>query len=93
MINYLKNNMYILFSGNNYYPLGGCEDFVGTFKTIGDAIKAYNENVLTDDELDWANIFCTTKNKAVKFCSKGFWADTSEGASELSYRNYLSKKT
>jgi hypothetical protein len=29
--------MYFLFAGDNYYPVGGMEDLVGTFSTIDEA--------------------------------------------------------
>lgn len=31
---------YILFSGEDYYPLGGWKDFVGVYETIDEATKA-----------------------------------------------------
>lgn len=58
---------FLLFAGEDYYPLGGGEDFVGSFKTVNEAIKGLADYCKELGELvDWANIFDTKNNKIVK---------------------------
>ena len=52
--------MYFLFAGDNYYPVGGMEDLVGTFPTIEAAREAAEagEFIRTDygRKYDWYHI-------------------------------------
>lgn len=53
-------NRYALFAGDDYYPLGGGEDFVKTYSTMYDAMVA-GVTLLKGDGLpspspDWADI-------------------------------------
>lgn len=43
--------MYILFAGDQYYPAGGAEDFVGVYDTVDEA-----KTVVAKDAPDWAHI-------------------------------------
>ena len=42
---------YLLFCGDNYYPGGGWEDFVGAYDTIRECIL-----VLVDQHSDWYQV-------------------------------------
>jgi len=41
--------MYMLFAGDNYYPLGGWADFIGTYDTLVKAVKA-------GENYDWYHV-------------------------------------
>lgn len=45
--------MYLLFSGDSYYPTGGWNDFKGNYKTLEEAINSAN------DKKDWWHIVST----------------------------------
>lgn len=73
---------YLLFAGENYYPLGGWKDFVGSYPSV-DAAKAILEvprkdsmGYMTDD--DWAHI--VHEGKIVLSLAKdgGKWIETKE---------------
>lgn len=55
---------YLLFYGARYYPIGGMDDFQGSFDTIEEAKKAYLES---DNERDysWADIFDLIQEKII----------------------------
>jgi hypothetical protein len=63
---------YLLFAGNDYYPLGGAEDFKGSFETLERAVSAHNS---TEYEYDggWANILNTESLKIEKSFNRGQW--------------------
>ena len=52
---------YLLFAGQNYYALGGAEDYVDSF----DSLIAAKEKWLVLD--DWYNIFDTRTGKQVPY--------------------------
>lgn len=62
---------YLAFYGNEYYPMGGMEDFVGDFDTEEDAkdaiIKAKKLNNRIDEgwAYDWAQIYDTEIKRIV----------------------------
>lgn len=47
---------YLAFAGDWYYPLGGWEDFVGSFGSIIDAKEAALDYGPFPDEPDWAHV-------------------------------------
>jgi hypothetical protein len=55
--------MYLLFMGENYYPKGGWEDYVGCYEDMN-IIKM---RIMADNQNDWFNI---VKNN--KMIIKGF---------------------
>lgn len=50
---------YALFAGDNYYPMGGMGDFVGSFNTIEEALIAI-------DGKDWWHVIDTDTWNAVR---------------------------
>lgn len=54
-------NRYILFAGSFYYPNGGTNDMRGNYRTIEEAIKAYNEL----QSVDWGHILDTTTGEII----------------------------
>lgn len=65
---------FLLFAGNDYYPVGGAYDFKGSFDTQAQAAKAHNPNEHKYDG-GWANIFDLKEEKIVKQFSRGTWYD------------------
>ena len=51
---------YLLFKGDDYYPLGGWGDFEGSFDTIKEAQEAFKLDIT-----DWANIVDVSMMKEV----------------------------
>lgn len=51
-------NLYWLFAGDDYYPAGGINDFVGTFDTIEEAKDAF----YALERHDWGHIVTVKKN-------------------------------
>lgn len=51
---------YMLFSGNDFYPLGGWQDFKGCFESIEKA-KEWSEINEPDPMFSWAHIVCENK--------------------------------
>lgn len=49
---------YMLFAGDNYYPSGGMEDFVGLYGTL-------NELVANIGRADWFNVYDTVQRTIV----------------------------
>lgn len=43
--------MYTLFAGDSYYPRGGMNDRVGTFETLKEAVKYFEEG-----DFDWGHV-------------------------------------
>ena len=59
---------YLAFFGEQYYPLGGMDDFIGDFNTQEDAVEAI-ESALTESKKNALDFF----TKHPKWCSH--WAD------------------
>ena len=57
----LKCYRYIVFSGSQYYPAGGWDDFVAMTETLNEAKQIYKD-LLKYDEWTWAHII-DMKNK------------------------------
>ena len=68
---------FMLFAGDDYYPLGGTKDFKGAFDDIKEAIRVYNTTFLDFDD-GWANIFDLETETTVKYCNRGEWSDDGE---------------
>ena len=51
---------YLLFSGHDYYPIGGMGDFAGDFDTLEAAIESANSFAA-----DWQEIYDQQERKAV----------------------------
>ena len=47
---------YMLFHGDRYYPLGGWDDFVGSYDSIDDAKSALDQNDTKSPSGGWAHI-------------------------------------
>ena len=67
--------IYLLFAGNDYYPLGGAEDFQGRFETIEAAIYGHDPAAFKENG-GWANILCLETLRVVKKFSRGTWIET-----------------
>lgn len=65
---------YLLFAGNDYYPLGGAEDLKGKYADIQSAIIAHNPTEYTYDG-GWANVLCLDTLKVVMCFSRGVWSE------------------
>lgn len=50
---------FLLFTGQDYYPFGGWEDFAGSFATVGEALARVSSGV------DWWHVVDTETMKAV----------------------------
>lgn len=46
---------YAVFSGNQYYPLGGFRDFVAAYETLSEAQEYYHETFKKSSD-DWLQI-------------------------------------
>ena len=68
------NKQFLLFAGNDYYPSGGAEDFIGSYDTIEDAIEA-RDACTFDYDGGWANIFDSKEEKIVRTFSRGTWTE------------------
>ena len=51
---------YLLFTGNQYYPSGGMEDFKGSFDTV-DGAKTAIPDVGVCEGYEWGHIYDTEK--------------------------------
>ena len=47
-------NNYLLFAGDNYYPSGGWEDFIGSFSTQEEAQDVGADKI--EDEFNWYHV-------------------------------------
>ena len=48
---------YLAFAGSNYYPVGGMNDFIGSFEILEDAINKINEYDDSYGRLnDWGHV-------------------------------------
>lgn len=63
---------YLLFAGKDYFPEGGCSDFVGAFDSIDEAVKAHDPH-LYEYSGGWANIFFVKECKKVGQFNRGVW--------------------
>lgn len=67
--------IYFLFAGDDYYPCGGMEDYIGVFQTIGAALERYDR----DQEYEWGHIATMQNNNLIIFLKyrrdwiKGDW--------------------
>jgi hypothetical protein len=57
---------YLLFSGSEYYPAGGADDFAGAFPSI-EAAKAY----FAEHEREWAHIAAFDGRQLEIVCAYG----------------------
>ena len=57
---------YLLFSGSDYYPAGGADDFAGAFASIADA-KAY----FAEHPQEWAHIARFDGERLTIVCAYG----------------------
>ena len=64
------SNHYKLLYGENFYPLGGYDDYKGTFTCVDDAISYVLENH-KDNSGTWAHI--VFDDKIVAKGTKDFW--------------------
>ncbi len=55
-------NRYWLFAGLAYYPMGGMDDFKGSFQGLEEAMQGVRKE---DLEEDWGHIFDTLENKVI----------------------------
>lgn len=55
--------MFLLFSGEDYYPYGGAEDFRASFETVDEAMEAFDIDDLISP---WANILDLESGVIVK---------------------------
>jgi hypothetical protein len=62
-------NRYLLFSGEEYYPDGGAEDFKSSHRTLAEVMDS-----VSIDSCDWANVFDTEALKIVRWYYKGHWS-------------------
>lgn len=61
---------YWLFTGYSHYPHGGMRDYINSFDSIDDAVKAFDDYNSGEDmeyiELDWYEVFDSEIMKVVK---------------------------
>jgi len=55
-------NNYVVFSGEDYYPSGGREDFKGSFDTLEEAITAASA---IDPKFEWSHVVRMSDGKVV----------------------------
>ena len=55
--------MFIIFAGEDYYPLGGSYDIISVHNNLNEAFIAYNKAVT---KYDWIHIFDTYTSLLVK---------------------------
>ena len=74
---------YWLFAGHSYYPHGGMRDYIDSFDSIDDAVKAFKDYNSSEDmegiELDWCEVMDTESMKVVKSAGSPCYPD---------YRNF-----
>jgi hypothetical protein len=51
-------NRYLLFAGDNYYPCGGMDDFVGHYSTMAELVANIGQE-------DWFNILDTKTGRII----------------------------
>jgi len=66
-----NTNSYLLFAGDDYYPVGGARDFIGIFESMEKAIEKHNPSIYRDQ--GWANIFSLKSLQIVKKFYHGEW--------------------
>lgn len=76
---------YLIFAGEDYYPLGGMADFYKEVKTIKEAKKFIEQN---KDVLQWANII-TIENKIFKYI---YFGEFTFGMTEWRWTKYKNIK-
>ena len=57
---------YLVFAGSHYYPSGGGNDFVDSFKCLTDALECAKSCVDIKKDPDWAHVFDVEKKEVVK---------------------------
>ncbi len=62
---------YFLFAGDDYYPVGGIYDLVGTYDSVEECMSrlTYPIIIFDDieiDEYDWYHIYDSQENKIIK---------------------------
>ena len=65
---------FLLFSGEDYYPNGGAEDFLGKYDSIDAAIDAHDPACYKFNG-GWAHVFNLDTLKIVKCFRRGTWSD------------------
>jgi hypothetical protein len=50
------NERYFIFAGSNFYPLGGMNDFIGSWNNVSAAIVGAKANI-KKIENDWAHVW------------------------------------
>lgn len=63
---------FLLFAGDDYYPLGGARDFQGEYDTAEEAVKGHDPSKYEYDG-GWANIFNTETKEIVRVFDRGNW--------------------
>ena len=63
---------YLLFSGNDYYPVGGADDLKGRYDTIEEAMAAHDPQRFKYNRA-WAHIMSLDTLQLVKYYSRGSW--------------------
>lgn len=56
---------YLLFAGPFYYPGGGWEDFIGSYRSIDEAKKAFDEQCEKHSDINWAHIVDVDTGKRI----------------------------
>lgn len=69
---------YLLFAGDDYYPIGGAEDLKGRFDTLEAAIAGHDQKEYKYSG-GWANVLCLESLKVMKRFNRGNWRDTNDG--------------
>ena len=59
-------NRYLLFSGEAYYPMGGAEDFQGSYTTVAECVQA--DGIFAD----WWNILDTRTGRVYNYHDVNF---------------------
>ena len=63
---------YLLFTGNDFYPMGGANDLIGRFETINEAIEHHDKKEFSGR---WAHILNLDTLSVVKVFIRGEWFD------------------
>lgn len=78
MIQQMKNDLtvmlpspkpYLLFSGSDYYPMGGAADLKGCYETLNEAVSHAH------DADDWVHVLCLTSMQVVIRYKNNLWSD------------------
>ena len=59
----LQKNMFIIFAGEKYYPLGGAYDIISVHNNLNKALIAFDE---ATTKYEWVHIFDTYTSLLVK---------------------------